>query len=297
MTRNSGQNLGRKNWAAGQIGKLIHFAVMALTNFSTGVTQGAVAALQIKIRTAAKSSHVQLSKAVLRPLPARVGAQRLKTICSYGRDPRPRQGSTKFNERTKDSGKFNNLRRKTPPSPETIKIVVREYAVPTIGVLALATILGPIIGAVALSAFGFALAIAATVAAFSLSWIFIPVILSFMGLPLLFGGGIATSLFAGAAGVLLFPTLLNIGLITAAVYLGVNVARSFLGAENNGPGDGEIDYDGTIDIEAETFHDSIEREMETEAKRREQELREFDELLRRRERFQRGGGGGGGSSG
>jgi hypothetical protein len=261
--------------------------MMVLACLSTGATQGAVAALQIKNRAAAKSSHVHLSKAAFRLSPARESAQRLKIICSYGEDPKFRQGSPDFNQRTKHSRKFN-LRRKTPPSTESIKIVVREYAVPAIGVLAFATILGPIIGAVALSAFGFALAIAATVAAFSLSWIFIPVILSFMGLPLLFGGGIATSLFAGAAGALLFPTLLNIGLITAAVYLGVNVARSFFWAEDDGAGDEDIDYNGTIDVEAETFDDSLKREMEMEARRREQELREFDELLRRRERFQRG---------
>jgi len=262
--------------------------MLASACLSTGATQGAVTALQIKHRAAAKSSDVQLSKAALRLFPARVGAQRLGIICSYGRGPRPRQGSPNFNQKTEDSGKFKL--RKTPPSPETIKVVVREFAVPAIGVLALATILGPIIGAIAFSAFGFALAAFSMVAVFSLSWIFIPVILSFMGLPLLFGGGIATSLFAGAAGALLFPTLLNIGLISAAVYLGINVARSFWGAENDGASDEEIEYNGTIDVEAETFNDSIEREMEMEAKRREQELKEFDELLRRRERFQRGSG-------
>jgi hypothetical protein len=252
------------------------------SHMPAGVAQGFVGAQQIKIQKSANSSH-GLRKAILQPSRAREGGQRLATVCSYGRDPKFGQGS-KNNQQRKSSG----MPRRSPPSQETIKVVVREYAIPAIGVFALATILGPLIGAVAFSAFGIAIAIASVVAAFSLSWIFIPVILSFMGLPLLFGGGIATSLFAGAAGVLLFPTLLNIGLITAAVFLGLNVARSFFYSneddfENN-------NSNGTIDIEVETVDDTLERDMDMEAERMEQELREFDELLKRRERFQRGGG-------
>jgi hypothetical protein len=250
------------------------------TCFSAGATRGADNARQIKITSTTKSPHVHVSKPASSPVRAR---GRLNVLCSYGRDPKSRQGSSNFNRKTSSGIK------RTPPSQETIKIVVREYAVPAIGVFALATILGPIIGAVALSAFGLALAIASTVAFFSLSWIFIPVILSFMGLPLLLGGGLATSLFAGAAGVLLFPTLLNIGLITAAAYLGISVARSYFYPDDNVESD--VEYTGTIDVEAETLDldDTLEREMEMEAKRREQELKEFDELLKRREKFQRGG--------
>ena len=261
-----------------------------VTCLATGPTRGASAARQI-VRNPAKSSYVQFSKAFINPLRARPAADRLEIICSYGRDPKSRQGSNSFNQRRKDSRTNDFLPRKTPPSYERISIVVREFAIPAIGVLAVATVLGPLIGAIALSAFGFAMAVAAVAAFFSLSWIFIPVILSFMGLPLLFGGGLATSIFAGAAGVFLFPALLQIGLITASLYLGTKVAQAMLSNDTGRMRSDDAGIDGTIDVEADTF-DSIEYEMEMEAKKREQELKAFDDLLRRREKFQRGGGDG-----
>jgi hypothetical protein len=293
VNRTSARVSARKPEQLALIDQVIDFAMTISSLMSTRTTQGVVGARQIKIRKSIAS--LQSSKAPLQAFRPRHAAQRLDILCSYGRDPRFRQRASNFKDRKKASNGINDFRRKTPPSPETIKIVVREYAVPALGVLALATVLGPLIGAVAFSVFFFASAIAATITFFSLSWIFIPVILSFMGLPLLFGGGVATSLFAGAAGVLLFPTLLNIGLITAALYLGVKVARSmwYVGGDDGSEDDNS---NGTIDIEAETF-DAMEREMEMEAKKREQELREFDELLKRRERFQRGGSGGSSSGG
>lgn len=58
--------------------------------------------------------------------------------------------------------------------------------------------------------------------------------------------------------------------------------------------EGFEDYPGNIDarnvvvdVDAKTI-DAMEEEMEAEARKRDQELRDFDDLLKRRERFQRG---------
>lgn len=177
--------------------------------------------------------------------------------------------------------------RRPPPSQKTVQIVMREYAVPALGVFAVATVLAPAIGAI----FGLAMAVAAVVTAFSLSWLLVPVLLMFGGLPLLFGGGMVASAFAGLTGVLLFPALIQFGLVATALWLGASVARSlWFPVAEEGYDDGIDARDAVVDVSASTL-DDLDREMEAEAARRAGELREFDELLRRRERFQRGGDG------
>lgn len=216
----------------------------------------------------------------LRPSPP----TRSVVLCSYGRDPRFRQGDP-----FRGQGQKRSPRR--PPTSENVKIVIREYGIPALGVFAAATLLGPLIGAVVFSSIAAAVAVAAVVAAFSLSWLLVPILLGFMGIPLLFGGGLISSMFAGAAGVLLFPAFLQIGLIAAAVWVGTSIAREMFFApevDSDEGYSGNVDArNAVVDVDAKTI-DDLEQEMEEERRRREQELRDFDDLLKRRERFQRG---------
>jgi len=156
-----------------------------------------------------------------------------------------------------------------------VEIVVKEYAVPAIALLAATVFLGPFIGAIIIGAVGFGVAVAAATLAFSLSWLFIP------GFILLFG--VPMGIFAGAASMLFLPTLLQLGLIAGAVWFGSSLARSLWSV----PVEEYVDSDATIDVDAMSF-ESMEYELEEETRRRERELKEFDDLLKKRERFQRG---------
>ena len=234
-----------------------------------------------------RPGEMSFLKPFSRPLCLRSTAPtRSVVICSFGRDPRFRQGDP---FRSSSGQNRSSSRRDRPPSSENVKIVMREYAVPAIAVFAAATLLGPLIGAVAFASVATVVALAGVVAAFSLSWLFVPLILSFMGIPLLLGGGLVSSLFAGAAGVILFPAFLQIGLLVATMWLGANIARRMFFPEEdvyeNYPGNVDA-RNAVVDVDSSTV-DEIEREMEAEAKRREQELRDFDDLLKRRGKFQR----------
>lgn len=132
-----------------------------------------------------------------------------------------------------------------------------------------------------LSAVGFGIAAMAAATALSLSWVFIPGFLFFIGLPALVYGGITAGLFAGAASLLLMPTLLMAG----GLWLGVRLAKNLFFVEE---GEEQPSY-GTVDIDAETVA-KFDEEMREAEGRRAQELREFDEMLRRRERLKREGG-------
>ena len=178
---------------------------------------------------------------------------------------------------------------KRPPlsSQRQIQVVVKEYVVPAVAIVAAATLLAPVIDAVAFSAFGFAVAAASIAAAFSLFWLFLPIIMAFAGLPLLFGGGLFAAMAAGAAGTLLFSTFLRVGLILGALWLGVSVARTLLGSSPSPDSSSSGSSDTVIDVDASTVECD---DMEEERRQREQELRAFDDLLRRRERLKKGGG-------
>ena len=180
---------------------------------------------------------------------------------------------------------YNSSRRprkrknKAPPPPQVAADLLRQYALPAFGVLAAgATLIGPLIGAVVLTAFGFAAAFAAAAIIFSLSWIFVPVILSVMGIPLLLGFG-GFFIFAGAAGLLPF---------LAVIYLATNVAKSWLLAEDYEDDDDEDEAEAEVDARNAIVDVKADTIDEQDNQR---ELREFDELLRRREKFKSGGGG------
>ena len=204
--------------------------------------------------------------------------------CSYGGGPefRSRNGQQQQQQQRRDGGQSARERR-TSLAVE----VAKEFAVPALGLLAAATLVGPRLGAIVISALGVGIAFTAAAAAFSVSWLLIPGLVAVFGIPLLVGGGLAAGLFAGAV---LIPAALQLAIIAGGLWLGTSMFRRYVAvgsqdfdAGSSGSGDGS-----TIDVEAMTL-ESIELEMEAEARQREQELREFDDLLRRRERFQRGG--------
>ncbi|PSC74729.1 glucose transporter [Micractinium conductrix] len=129
----------------------------------------------------------------------------------------------------------------------------------------------------------------ATGAAFlSVSWIAVPFLLAIFGLPALWAGGMAAGVFATiAGGALLLPSLFNLVLIGGGLWVGATVAqRLFYGG---GTGEPTVGPNGTIDVEADTVEDWRD-EVSKEQREREAELREFDDLLRRRDEFKKGGG-------
>lgn len=128
---------------------------------------------------------------------------------------------------------------------------------------------GLVISALAISA----AAVAAT-AALSLTWALAPLFIGLFGLPLLIFGGFFAGLFV-------VPSLIRLALLGGALWVGSRLARTLL----FGPGPPEEEaFGGTIDTEATTIEDWKE-EINTENRQREEELQEFDEMLRRREHF------------
>jgi hypothetical protein len=193
--------------------------------------------------------------------------------CSFRREP------GRKNERSQRRGKpLVDL------SPATYRALAQRYAFPALTLLLAAAIVGPIVGALVISAVGFALALTAAAAAFSLSWVFVPLFLSVVGIPLLIGSG---WLVTGAATMLLFPVLVQASFVAGGIWLGSLVAKNLF-KMNEVYADDAFDEDiiegRTIDIDGESVESASAWSEQAE-----RELREFDELLRQRERFRRGG--------
>jgi hypothetical protein len=125
-----------------------------------------------------------------------------------------------------------------------------------------------------ISALGLGLAIAALGAALSVSWVLIPLLVPLVGVPLLIGGGVLAGLFA-------IPALIQLGVIAAGLGVGAWVARTLVF------GNGEVEQaasDTIVDVEVETVENWVS-DLDKDAKQREKELREFDEMLKQRDRF------------
>lgn len=89
-----------------------------------------------------------------------------------------------------------------------------------------------------------------------------------------------------AAGALLLPGLIQLGLTVVMVggglWLGSVAAERLFGVPAGGDG-GSVDArDATIDVEADTVDDEWRQALQ-------RDLREFDDLLRRRDEFKRRG--------
>jgi hypothetical protein len=195
---------------------------------------------------------------------------RTPATCNYrGPDPRRRQ-----------------QQRGGQPTPLRLdQATLARLALPALGVAAAAVVIGPLIGGLLFAALGAGVAIAAGTVALSFAWVLIPAFVLLFGWPVLIGGGVL-------AGVTLAGSLLQLGIVGAGLYLGASIARSLLfPAAGGGSNTSGVGPNGTIDVEFESVDDAAWKEEEAEARRREAELREFDELMRRREKFTKGGGG------
>ncbi|KAL4424122.1 hypothetical protein ABPG75_001423 [Micractinium tetrahymenae] len=172
--------------------------------------------------------------------------------------------------------------------------LAKQYALPGLGLLLAASLVGPLVGGLVFSALSLGVAIAAAAAFFSVSSVFVPVLVALFGMPALMAGGMAAGVFATiAGGALLLPSLIQLVLVGGGLWLGASVAQQlFFGGGGGGGGQGgtRVGPNGTIDVEAETVDDSDWRdEVFRERKERETELREFDDLLKRREDFKNRG--------
>jgi hypothetical protein len=221
---------------------------------------------------------------------------------------------TKAQYRGPDLNRSNQRRRRSSPSFSPTPELIKQYALPTLGLLALASIVGPLIGGIVAAAIGIGLTLAAVSALFSLSTIFLPFLLFFGGLPLFFflvgGFGTIAGLFATTASVLVVPFILQLVLVGGGLWLGSQIAGSLLiGSKDDADDDdnnnqrsssssstyyysssnrsSKRDTNGmnrnsntnsnsnkTIDVEAE--------EIDTRARR---ELDEFEELLKMKEKY------------
>lgn len=163
--------------------------------------------------------------------------------------------------------------------------LVKQYALPGMGLLLAASLVGPLVGGLVFSALSLGVAIAAAATFFSVSSVFLPILVAMFGLPALMAGGMA----AGVFGVLLLPSLIQLVLVGGGLWLGASVAQRFFGGGGD-IGGVRVGPNGTIDVEAETVDERDWRdEVFRERKESEAELREFDELLRRREDFKNRG--------
>ncbi|KAL4438511.1 hypothetical protein ABPG77_000159 [Micractinium sp. CCAP 211/92] len=179
-----------------------------------------------------------------------------------------------------------------PPGRSDPTELVKQYALPGLGLLLAASLVGPLVGGLVFSALSLGVAIAAAAAFFSVSSVFLPVLVAVFGFPALMAGGMAAGVFATiAGGALLLPSLIQLVLVGGGLWLGASVAqRLFFAGGGGGEGGVNIGPNGTIDVEAETVDDRDWRdEVFRERKEREAELREFDDLLKRREDFKNRG--------
>lgn len=168
--------------------------------------------------------------------------------------------------------------------------LVKKYALPGLGLLVVASLVGPLVGGLVFSALSLGVAIAAAAAFFSVSSVFLPLLVALFGMPALMAGGMAAGVFATiAGGALLLPSLIQLVLVGGGLWLGASVAQQLFGG-GGGEGGPRVSPDGTIDVEAETVDDRDWRdEVLKERREREAELREFDDLLKKREDFKNRG--------
>jgi hypothetical protein len=105
-------------------------------------------------------------------------------------------------------------------------------------------------------------------------------LVTFVGIPLIFGGGLASGfLAAGAASVFLFPLAMQLGLVALALWVGTTFAKALWFSEGDEVDDPEVEAKNAIvDVEADTVED------EEDVWLSERELKDFDELLRIRQR-------------
>lgn len=166
--------------------------------------------------------------------------------------------------------------------PRSIQRVVSKFALPTLLVLGAASMLGPLIAVFSMTAILSTMAIAACAAVFSISWIFVPFLAAIFGVPLLIGGGIASGLFWGAASMAILPiVMLQLGFIASAFWIGLSVTKMLWFSQQKPKADVDKDI---IEVESSNVMDA---EDDTEYDLHQRELQEFDELLQRRQNFQR----------
>lgn len=156
-----------------------------------------------------------------------------------------------------------------------------KFAFPTLLVLGAASMLGPLIAVFSVTAILSTMAIAACAAVLSISWIFVPFLAAIFGIPLLIGGGIASGIFWGAASMAILPVaMLQLGFIASAFWIGLSLTKMLWFSQ----GKQEADSDqGFIEVESSEVVDDDDNEYVLHQK----ELQEFDELLKRRQNFQR----------
>jgi hypothetical protein len=154
-----------------------------------------------------------------------------------------------------------------PVKIQVDKATLRQLALPAAGVLLAAAVIAPVIGGVLFAALGISFAIATTALAFSLSWLVVPGMLLFLGVPFLMG---ATGFVATTASFFLVPVMVQALVLGATVWFGTIVAKMFLSSSEDGP---KMGPNGTIDVEAETVTDWKE-DLNEESRRREEELRQ-----------------------
>ncbi|GAB4813477.1 hypothetical protein N2152v2_000523 [Parachlorella kessleri] len=156
-----------------------------------------------------------------------------------------------------------------------------------------AVVIGPVLGALVFGALGLG---ASLMAATALSWMFLP-LLVFGGAGLLVGGSILSGVFAVSAGGFLLFNLVKLGVLGGALFLGAKFAQTVFnfdapwGGSSSGQDRERRRPTGssTIDVDADPVDDWKDEALR-EQRRRDAELREFDDLLKRREEFKRGGG-------
>ena len=163
--------------------------------------------------------------------------------------------------------------------------LLQRYVLPVIGLFTAATIIGPIVGGLFVSVVGFSLAIAALAATLSLSWILVPLIVGMFGIPFLMG---TAMIFTGAFASMMLPSLFaTVALLGGGLYLGSKIAQYIFFAPEQRLEDADVQIRRIQGLNASV--DSSEDESGFDPwVEAENELREFDSLLERREKFRRG---------
>jgi hypothetical protein len=189
-----------------------------------------------------------------------------------------------------EAGNEKRFRRKRSPMPkydlrkldsQSIQGIVSKFALPTLLVLGAASMLGPLIAVFSITAILSTMAIAACAAVLSISWIFVPFLAAIFGIPLLIGGGIASGIFWGAASMAILPVaMLQLGFIASAFWIGLSLTKMLWFSQ--GKPEARSDQ-GFIEVESAEVVDDDDNEYVLHQR----ELQEFDELLRRRQNFQR----------
>ncbi|KAK9816770.1 hypothetical protein WJX72_004924 [[Myrmecia] bisecta] len=183
--------------------------------------------------------------------------------------PPPRQGYRRYQPRQR-------------PAEQEVKVTFQQadlsrFLLPGIGVVALATFIGPFVGALVMGSLALGAALTAGAAMFTLAWLLIPLMI---GASFLMFGGLAFGVVATTAGAFLLPMLAMVG---GSVALGSFLMKSFRQAPEPVP--------GTVDVKVEepeeTLEERIRRENVEDARRMAAELRSFDEVLSRREEKRR----------